>query len=156
MDDEVLIFVQASAPRRLTGVGVLGLLGASVIYLAVSQPHSDLGWQFFLMGLGASVLWLAQLMWLATQERLELTQTQLRTSGGTIIADVADIVSVDRGVLAFKPSNGFTLRLKTKTPRRWRPGILWCFGRNVGVGGVTNAGQTKAMAEIIATMIIKP
>jgi hypothetical protein len=45
------------------------------------------------------------------------------------------------------------LRLSDKAPRAWYPGLWWRMGRRVGIGGVTSAAQTKAMAEIIAAMI---
>ena len=82
-----------------------------------------------------------------------MTKTELRTSDGLLIAKVSDIRSLDRGVFAFKPSNGFMLRLNVKTPRRWRPGVWWSLGDRIGVGGVTSAHQTKAMAEILSAMI---
>jgi len=66
---------------------------------------------------------------------------------------VADIERVDRGVFAFKPSNGFLVRTREPSARAWRPGLWWRFGRRIGVGGVTSANQTKAMSEILAAML---
>lgn len=153
MENEILATVSASAPRRAFGVGALGVLGLMLITVALSQPPSNPAWAVFLLGFGASALWAAYRMWLVTQERLELTETQLRFSDGTIVAQVSDIQSLDRGMFAFKPSNGFTLKLNGKTPRRWRPGFWWSLAGRVGVGGVTSAPQTKAMAEILSAMI---
>ena len=153
MDEEILATIQASGPRRGFGVGVLAVLGAILIYVALSQPPANLFWGVFLVAAGGIALWGAFRMWDATQTRIELTETQLRTSDGTLITKVADIRSLDRGMFAFKPSNGFMLRLETKTPRRWRPGLWWSLGDRVGVGGVTSAAQTKAMAEIISAML---
>ena len=153
MDDEILATIHASGPRRAFGVASLGVLGVMLIYVAMSQPPANLGWGVFLVGTGGLALWAAFRMWDATQAQIELTETQLRTSDGILISDVSDIRSLDRGVFAFKPSNGFMLRLAKKTPRRWRPGLWWSLGDRVGVGGVTSAHQTKAMAEIISAMI---
>ncbi|MEO3415715.1 hypothetical protein AAFO92_13745 [Roseovarius sp. CAU 1744] len=153
MNDEILATIQASRPRRTFGVAVLGTLGLILVYVALSQPPANLFWGVFLVAIGGLALWGAFRMWDATQARLELTETQLRSSDGIVIANVADIQSLDRGMFAFKPSNGFMLRLKTKTPRRWRPGLWWSLGNRVGVGGVTSAAHTKAMAEIISAMI---
>lgn len=153
MDDEILATIHASAPRRAFGVGVLGALGVILIYVALAQPPANLFWGVFLVAIGGGALWAGFRMWDATQSRIELTEAQLRTSDGTLIAEVADILSLDRGMFAFKPSNGFMLRLKSKTPRRWRPGLWWSLGNRVGVGGVTSAAHTKAMAEIISAMI---
>lgn len=153
MDDEILATVQASAPRRAFGVGVLAALGLILIYVALSQPPSNPAWAVFLLLIGAGALWSGYRMRATTRARLELTQTELRSSDGTVIAQIANIQSLDRGTFAFKPSNGFMLHLKTETPRRWRPGLWWSFGRRVGVGGVTAAAQTKAMAEMISALI---
>lgn len=155
MNDEILATVRASQPRRLFGVGVLGVLGFILIYVALSQPPSNPFWGVFLIVLGAGVWWGAYRMYSATEIWLELTDEELRTSDGTLIARVADIRSLDRGMFAFKPSNGFMLRLSVKTPRCWQPGLWWSMGDRVGVGGVTSAGQTKAMAEIISALIAR-
>ncbi len=153
MTEDVLASVAASQPRRLFGVGVLGLLGLIVIYVALSQPPANPAWRVFLIVMGGGALWTARAMWGATQLRLELTRTELRLSDGSRIAQIAAIRSLDRGMFAFKPSNGFMLRLSAKAPRRWLPGLCWSLGDRVGVGGVTSAAQTKAMAEIISAML---
>jgi hypothetical protein len=41
-----------------------------------------------------------------------------------VLARIDEIASLDRGTFAFKPSNGFLLRLSRKGTRVWRPG-LW-------------------------------
>lgn len=151
--DEVLATIQASTPRRFFGVAVLASLGLFLTYVALVSPPANPLWGFFLIFLGAGNVWAALRMWRATEGRIELTETQVRASDGTVIAEIADIRSLDRGMFAFKPSNGFMLRLNKKAPRRWWPGLWWCLGDRVGVGGVTSAGQTKAMAEIISAML---
>ena len=82
-----------------------------------------------------------------------LTESELRSTEGDRIARVDEIEALDRGVLAFKPSNGFMVRTRTAQPRAWRPGLWWRVGRRVGIGGVTPGGQTKAMAEILAALM---
>ena len=89
----------------------------------------------------------------STSETLELTREELRESSGTVLAKVEDIVSIDRGAFAFKPSNGFLLRLSKPYKRDWRPGLWWRGGKRIGVGGMTPGRQTKYMSEIIAVMI---
>ncbi|NBB81601.1 MAG: hypothetical protein GVY36_19530, partial [Verrucomicrobia bacterium] len=84
---------------------------------------------------------------------LELTREELRSTDGTVIARVEEIEHLDRGFFAFKPSNGFLMRLSTKKKARWEPGLWWCLGRRVGIGGVTPGSQSKAMAEIIAALM---
>ena len=103
MSSEILATVHASAPRRLFGVTLNIVLGLLLIYIALIKPPAHMGWQAFLVLLGVTVLWLGQKMWYATQRVIELTETELRDSSGEVIAYVDQIVSIDRGMLAFKP-----------------------------------------------------
>ncbi|WP_298972454.1 hypothetical protein [uncultured Roseobacter sp.] len=151
-DPDVLATVAASNGRRFLGIGMLGFLGALVIYVAFISPPS-FGWQVFLIALGVVSLMMADAMRRSTAHVLELTKTELRDSGGVVIAKVEDITGIDRGAFAFKPSNGFLLHMKNPEPRKWRPGLWWRFGRRVGVGGMTPGRQTKYMSEIIAVML---
>ncbi|QIE45166.1 hypothetical protein G5B38_06280 [Pseudohalocynthiibacter aestuariivivens] len=153
MQDDVLIIVHASAPRRIFAVGTLLVLGVIVLYLAIARPPQDFGLQAFLIGFGLIVLWLTERLRRATRSTLVLTETQLRTDSGEVLAEVAQIESLDRGFFAFKPSNGFLVRLTHKAPYRWEPGMWWRHGRRIGVGGVAAAAQTKAMAEMLSAMI---
>ena len=153
MSSEILATVHASAPRRLFGVTLNIVLGLLLIYIALIKPPAHMGWQAFLVLLGVTVLWLGQKMWYATQRVIELTETELGDSSGEVIAYVDQIVSIDRGMLAFKPSNGFIFKVKTAQPRAWNPGLWWRFGRRVGVGGVTPGSNTKMMADIIAAKL---
>ncbi len=152
MSDEIVATIRASEPRRYMGVGMLGMVGALVIYVALSTPPSA-GWLVFLLVVGLFAIWLAARMWQATQFHIELTEDELRCSDGNVIARVDDIQSIDRGFFAFKPSNGFLIKTKTPASRIWRPGLWWRFGRQIGVGGVTPGSQSRAMSEILAAMI---
>ena len=151
-DDEVLATVRASAGRRILGIGLLSLLAVMVIYVAITTPPS-LGWQIFLIALGAGALMIANAMRKSTSETLELTRTELRDSAGVVLARMEDVEGIDRGAFAFKPSNGFLLRLSQPYTRAWQPGLWWRAGRRIGVGGMTPGRQTKFMSEIIAVMI---
>jgi hypothetical protein len=149
---EILATVTASGARRFLGMASLGALGLMLIYIAVVQT-SALEFRLLVLLLGAGVLWLADKMRRATGTRIELTATQLRDSDGTVIALVSEIADMDRGFFAFKPSNGFLLHTAEKAPTQWRPGLWWRVGRRIGVGGMTGAGQTKMMSEMIAVMV---
>lgn len=151
-EPEVLATVKASMGRRFLGIGLLAVLGVLVIYVAFITPPT-LGWRFFLIALGITALMMADAMRRSTAYVLELTRSELRDSGGIVIAEVAQITGIDRGAFAFKPSNGFLLRLENPGTRKWRPGLWWRVGRRVGVGGMTPGRQTKYMAEIIAVML---
>lgn len=150
--DEVLARIVPSTGRRLLGIGMLSFLAFLVLYVAITTPPS-LGWQLFLIALGAVSLMIANTMRKSTRNTLELTRTELRDDTGTILVKVEDIISIDRGAFAFKPSNGFLLRLTRPHPKDWRPGLWWRASTRIGVGGMTPMRSTKYMAEIIAIMI---
>lgn len=151
-EDGVIAVVGASPGRRLVACGVVYGLGAMLLYVTLVQPPA-LGWLIFMLAFGVSVLLLAERLRRATTEELVLRSDGLWTAEGEVIAAMDDIQSVDRGAFAFKPSNGFTLRLRQAAPRRWAPGIWWRFGRYLGVGGAVSAGQAKFMAEQIGLML---
>lgn len=151
--DGVIVRLAPSAARRGIALVVVYLLGALLIWVALSTPPAPL-WAGFLILLGAAVLVAGERMRRATALHLELTTEEgLRDSAGTLIAGWDEIRSVERGAFAFKPSNGFLLTLSNKGPRAWAPGLYWKLGRRVGVGGVTPMRETKFMAEQIALTI---
>lgn len=145
--------IQASQPRRWLGIGMLFFLGALLIYVAFATPP-DLGWQVFLLIVGGASLWVGDKMRRATEGWIELRDDILVDQNGDVIARIDDIEKVDRGMLAFKPSNGFMLKTKTPAPNRWEPGLWWRVGRRIGVGGVTPARQSKVMADLISTKLM--
>ena len=123
-----------------------------MLYVAVVNPPAP-GWQVFLFVVGGGAIWMAERMRRATSNAIELTRRELRDTRGTVLASVDQIVGVDRGMFAFKPSNGFLLKLTDKAPRSWHPGMWWRLGARIGVGGMTPGHQTKFMAEMISAMI---
>ncbi|MEP1353468.1 MAG: hypothetical protein ABJX32_09725 [Tateyamaria sp.] len=148
----VLATITASPGRRILGIGSLWILSLMVIYVAIVQPP-ELGWQLFLFVLGGGSIWIAELMRRATAVTLELTREELRDSMGVVLARIDEVTGLDRGMFAFKPSNGFLLRLDNKKPRAWRPGLWWSLGSRIGIGGMTPAHEAKFMAEIIANLL---
>lgn len=151
-DDKVLARITASAPRRFLGVGTLLFMGALLIYMALITPMTPL-WLIFVLALGVGALFLAMQMYRATESALELTETVLRDSDGTVLAHISDVTRVDRGAFALKPSNGFTLTLNRPQAMCWRPGLWWTMGRRVAIGGVTSGAQTRPVADVIAAMV---
>ncbi len=152
-ETEVLARISASPPRRWIGVISLYGMAALLIYVAIAEPPAFV-WQAFLFILGGASFWLADRMRRATERVIELTRAELRDSSGALIAEIDNIQSIDRGLFAFKPSNGFLLR--TKTPqgaRSWQPGLWWRVGKQIGVGGVTPGHQSKFMSEIISAIL---
>jgi hypothetical protein len=152
MSSEILAVVEATPARRVIGVAMLGMLGALLLYVALNATPG-LGALLFLIVCGCGSLWLSVRLWQSTLDRVELTEEELRTGSGEVIARVEDIESVDRGFFAFKPSNGFVVTLKQRSPRAWNPGLWWRLGRRVGVGGVTPGVQGKGMADMLSGLI---
>lgn len=152
MQEDVLATVAASSARRWTGVGMLAAVGALVIYVALASPP-QLGWQVFLLVVGAGAFWLSHRMWFATADTIELTRSVLRTGTGQVICKVDDIEAIDRGVFAFKPSNGFLVKTYAPSSNNWAPGLWWRVGRKIGIGGMTAASEAKFMSEMLSAML---
>lgn len=150
---EVLASVSATGVRRVIGVGMLMGLGGAMLYIALVAPPQETWLQLFLLVTGAAALILSDSMRRATRWHLELTKDGLRMSDGTLVAPVEMISGIERGMFAFKPSNGFILRLSEPLGRRWLPGLWWRIGRRVGVGGVTPRPQTKFMADTLQALL---
>jgi hypothetical protein len=152
-DDDVLVRIAASPARRILGITVLGALGGLLIYGGLIQPSGMVGLQITLIAAGVGVLALTEKMRRESVAGIELTQTELRSTDGHVLARLNQIERVNRGAFAFKPSNGFVLVMRDAGPRHWAPGLWWRIGRQVGVGGVTQASQTRFMAEMIQTIL---
>ena len=148
--DDMVAQISPSPFRRVVAVGILLTLGGLLIYLALSRPPAALIWQAFLLVTGGLVLYLADQVRRATALTIELSEGRIVDSSGRELCRLDEIVSIDRGAFAFKPSNGFLIRLKSRKPRVWAPGLWWRTGRRVGVGGVTPASQAKFMSDMIA------
>jgi len=150
MTDDVLAEIRPTFVRRFLAIGMLIALGAVLVYLGLGSSAAGFVLQVLFLALGVGALLLAERVRRATAVSLELTETGLRESGGRMICAMADIATVERGAFAFKPSNGFVIRLKAAAPRAWAPGLWWRFGRRLGVGGVTSSAQARFMADMIA------
>jgi hypothetical protein len=147
-EDEVLAVLEASPIRRGIGVATLVAMAALLFYSAATTGSGPL-WQAIAVVLGAASLWTADLFRRAAAGRVELTEAGLRDSNGDIIVSIGDIVRLDRGAFAFKPSNGFTIRTRTADTRVWRPGLWWRFGTRIGIGGVAPRAQVRVMADLL-------
>lgn len=137
------------------GVGTLLGLGFLLIYLAAARPPAEFIWTFLLLGVGVGSLALGYFMWTGTTHALELTDRGLVQSDGTVIAEMDNIASCDRGMFAFKPSNGFLIRLKASADHGWVPGLWWRIGKRIGIGGVTQPAHAKMMADTLSAMLVR-
>ncbi|WP_368487269.1 hypothetical protein [Celeribacter sp. HF31] len=150
--------VTPSPMRRVTAVGMLVVLGVLLLRVALGPEGLGAGWLVMLLAMAAGVFWVALRLWQATARRLVLTEEALVEEApdgtrGRVLCRLDEIARVERGTFAFKPSNGFVIRLNAPAARVWAPGLWWRFGKRIGVGGVTPAGQGKAMADVIAARI---
>ncbi len=152
-EDRVLITARAAPARRAIATVILTALGALLLIVA-SESSMTVGWRVVYIALGLGAVYGSYRLWQATGDVLELTRSQLRTGSGRQLASIENVASVDRGAFAFKPSNGFLVRLKNAdAPRAWAPGLWWRVGTRVGVGGVVSAGQAKGMAEVLTALV---
>ncbi len=153
---EILASITPSAPRRFFATGVMGTLGVLLVLLAFLRPPDSMALQFMLIVFGAVALAGCARMLSATSGGLVLTRDALCDTEGTVVAHIDAIEKVERGIFAFKPSNGFVLLLKTRQPRAWAPGLWWRMGRRVGVGGVISGAEGRQMADVIAALLSAP
>lgn len=151
--EPAVLVLRTSPIKRYISAGILyalaGLLGL-VLFL---HPPEELVWLLFLAGMVAATIWLAVRTQAATADWLELRADGLYVNGQTCLCRLDEIASVSRGAFAFKPSNGFLLRLKSSGTRHWAPGLFWRLGPFLGVGGTTSKAQADVMSEAIALAV---
>ena len=151
-DEEVAIMVLgASAPRLWLGVACTAGLGLLLIWIVFAGRPAMPYQVGFLAGAAISLV-AADRLRRAGDDRLVLTNRVLRTESGRVLTRVDNVSTVERGAFAFKPPNGFLIRLKRPSGRGWVPGLWWQRGRMIGVGGVVSAGQARAMAEALTAL----
>ncbi|MEM8659146.1 MAG: hypothetical protein AAGF22_13705 [Pseudomonadota bacterium] len=154
--DDPIAVLSVSPPRRYFATGVQAGLGILLILVAGQLPSPTPFGILALLAFGGMALWAAYAMFQATTRSVVLTREALTDSEGEVIATLDQIQSVDSGFFAFKPSNGFLLRLKERGPRRWVPGVWWRMGTRVGIGGATNGKAARDMANIIQLIMTDP
>lgn len=144
--------ISASKLRRGLAYGVLIVFGGALLLTGFTRPLA-FPWLVMLVIMGGGALWLAERLRRTSHISILLTDQDVRDSTGRVLTRIDNIIGVDRAAFSFRPSNGFTLMLKSRQPRGWAPGIWWSMGRRVGIGGITPAGEAKFMAEQIAFRI---
>ena len=150
--DEVLISITPSPGRRW--LGFLAVAGLGIVCLSLAFQPGGILWRLAFVGLACMAFLSADKLRKSTKDSLELTRTELRTGSGRILAHVSNVKGVERGAWAFKPSNGFLVRLHKPEGRGWAPGLWWQRGRLLGIGGVIPGGQSRAMAELLAALLL--
>ena len=149
---EVLARLHVSRPRLGVAVFLLIALGFLLCWVAFSLPLAPVARLVF-GGIGVGVLWISGRQLQSGQRAILLTAGGLTDDTGRVIAPLDKIGSVDRGAFAFKPSNGFLVRLSAPMDRAWVPGLWWRLGRRIGVGGVTPAAEGRVMAEALQKLL---
>ncbi|WP_428687946.1 hypothetical protein [Roseibium sp.] len=150
-DNEVLIAIAPSLVRRWVAIFCLGLLGVLVISLVFSDAGGI--WPVIFLAFGIGSILAADKFRRASADHIELTREVLRTGSGRVLARIDNVERVERGAFAFKPSNGFLVRLKAPDGKGWAPGLWWKRGKLLGIGGVIAGGQTRAMADVMNALI---
>jgi hypothetical protein len=152
VEREIIAVLEASVPRRWLAIVTLVLMAGLLLYAAFS-PETTNAVKIGSASLGLLALGTASGLYKATLNRVELTEEGLRDSSGVSIARIDEIAALDRGFLAFKPSNGFVLRTHAPVGRAWRPGLWWRFGHRIGVGGVAPGQQARFMADRLSELM---
>lgn len=152
---EILARLQISPGRRWAAVIVLGLIGTGLIYTGLAYPSTT--WLGRVAVLLLGILMLLQAWWnlRARSGALILKQDGLWVEDGQLLTGLDAIDTVQVSAFSIKPSNGFAVVLKDAVPFKWVPGLYWCVGRRIGVGGATSPSQSKAMAERLASLLIE-
>ncbi|MEO1551754.1 MAG: hypothetical protein AAFR93_15200 [Pseudomonadota bacterium] len=156
MDEaEEIMRLPVSPARRVVSVGLQAFLGLLFLSL-LSIGEAGVWWGPWALGaLGLYFLVQAWGMWRASAHDLVLRRDGLYDSTGACVAPLAEIMKIDRGVFAMKPSNGFLLVTRTPGGRAWVPGLWWRVGRRVGVGGTPSGRMARQMADVIAAMVME-
>ncbi len=153
--DNVILKIEPSLGRRWFGAISLGVLGCLLIWVTFTNPPNNLLLKALVPLIGALFIWQAQWNLRVTKQGLYLTKEGLFDGQDTLVCPLYNMAEVDRGVFAFKPSNGFLVRLHEPEPKAWAPGLYWRVGRRLGVGGATHPSQNKELAQAIEVMIME-
>ncbi len=144
--EDTILTIAASLPRRVLGAGSIAGLGILLLSLVFEMQNL---WSLAFLVAGLVALVVAIRLWRATEDTIVLTRTELRTGSGRVLTEISNVEGVDRGAFAFKPSNGFLVKLKEPRGAGWSPGLWWQRGRFIGVGGVVRGGEARGMAELL-------
>lgn len=155
MEEQVFATLEPSLGRRWFGAIALGGLGILMIWITFTATPENVVLRVLIPVIGLLFIWQAQWNLRVSKTRLYLTRQGLFDGQENMVCPLYNMAEVDRGVFAFKPSNGFLVRLHEPEPKGWAPGLYWRLGRRLGVGGATNPRQNKAMAQAIEMLMME-
>ena len=152
---EPLAAVRRPEWLRWTLVTLMGVTAAALLWLGTSVGGgSDFG-AIVLFVTAALEILVAVSMAQAKGSFVILTAEGFYDETGELLCPMSEVVSVDSGIFALKPSKGFVVRLRSRAPRGWSPGLWWRLGRRFAVGGATPGRDGKDMAELLIQMIAR-
>lgn len=151
---EILVRLQIAPFRRWAGVIVLTMIGIGLIYSGLFYPPAVLLGRLAIFLLGFLMILQAYWNLQVRSGALVLKEDGLWVENGPQLAALDNIETVQISAFAIKPSNGFAVVLRNSAGLKWVPGLYWCVGRRIGVGGATHPSQAKAMAESLSSLIM--
>lgn len=151
---EILARLQIAPVRRWVGVTILALIGVGLIYSGLVYPPAALLGRLAIFLLGFLMILQAYWNLQVRSGALVLKEDGLWVENGPQLAALDNIETVQVSAFSIKPSNGFAVVLRSPARLKWVPGLYWCVGRRIGVGGATHPAQAKAMAELLSTLIM--
>ena len=152
--DEPLLQVHPTIARRVIGIGSMFALGALILWAGLTGGGDPLA-KLVLTAVGLLMIGIGAIFVRATSTGLELTKTEVREiDTKRILFQIENVTNVERGFRVLKPTNGLLVELSEPAKRAYVPGLWWRWHRTVGIGGMTNAGQGKALAEFLKLMIV--
>ncbi len=151
---EILARLQIAPVRRWFGVIILALIGVGLIYSGLVYPPAALLGRLAIFLLGFLIILQAYWNLQVRSGALVLKEDGLWVENGPQLAALDNIETVQVSAFSIKPSNGFAVVLRSPARLKWVPGLYWCVGRRIGVGGATHPAQAKAMAELLSTLIM--
>ena len=152
---DVITTLEPSLGRRWFGAIALGALGILLLVVTFTQPPEGLFLKLVVPLVGVFFVWQAQWNLRVTKHGLYLTKDGLFDAQDTLICPIYNMAEVDRGIFAFKPSNGFLIRLHEPESKGWAPGLYWRLGRRLGIGGATHPSQNKELAQALEVLIME-
>lgn len=147
--------LRPSQGRRVLASTILAGVGLMFWWGAATNPDQVWSARAMMAGIGGLWFWGAYELWRATARAIIMTDVALVDSLGNKIADLDQIVGLDRGVFSIKPSNGVLLKLESGGPIQWVPGLWWRVGRRVGIGGLTPKAQTKMLTGALEMHLVE-
>ena len=152
-NEAVLARLDPSPFRRVLGIAILLAMAGFLIWITFRLPGELMVQRVGTLLFAALLFVNAYVTWRATKVGIVLTESGLRDGTGRVLAEVANIREVARGALSMRPSQGFTVVLRSGMTVAWVPGLWWRVGKRVGIGGLTPPGPAKLMAEAISALL---